>query len=265
MKKEKIDIKNDLLLLFVVLALTVIFNDSVLTQSLQTTMIWGLLGFTILVIWFIKLFALNSQKKISKYSNVLMKISLKERFFQYFFLPSIFYISLLFFLYFNRNAVLGYIVLGVSMILLLVLFLNVKSSLKRFYSVHILTRTVFDFLCITILYLLLNSFLRMGASPQIYTALSFVSSLILSIFVLKLHDRIGGLEMLIATISSVFVATSMVLFWNKNIFIIPAIGSLMFYLVISLWNIRFAGKTRFDDYLGPILYVILAITLILVM
>lgn len=265
MKKERINIKNDLLLLFVVSAITVIFNDSVLTGSLRTTIIWGIVGLTILIIWFIRLFAANSQKKISKYSNVLMKISLKDRLFQYFLLPSIFYVALLFFLYYNRNTILGYIVLGVSMILLLVLFLNIKSSLKRYYSVHILTRTIFDFLCITILYLLLNAFLRIGVSLQLYTALSFLSSLVLSIFVLKLHDRIGGFEVLTATISSVFIATSMLLFWNKNIFIIPAIGSLMFYLVISLWNIRFAGKTKFDDYLSPILYVIFAVTLILVM
>lgn len=265
MKKEKIEIKNDLLLLFIVLAITVIFNDSVLTASLRTTIIWGLLGLIVLETWFISVFAANSQKKISKYSNVLMKISLKERFFPYFLLPAIFYLSLLFFLYFNRNEILGHIVLGVSMIFLLVLFLNVKSSLKRYYSVHILTRTIFDFLCITILYLLLNSFLRMGVSLEVYTGLSFVSSLVLSVFVLKLHDRIGGLEVLTAIVSSIFISASMLLFWNRNIFIIPAIGSLMFYLVISIWNIRFAGKTKFDEYLAPILYVILAMTLILVM
>ena len=265
MKKQKLEIKNDLLLLFIILAITVIFNDSVLTSSIRTTIMWGILGLSVLELWFITIFNANSQKKISKYSGVLMKISLKERFFPYFLLPAIFYVSLLFFLFFNRNVILGNIVLGVSMILLLVLFLNVKSSLKRYYTVHILTRTIFDFLCITILYLLLNSFLRMGVSLQVYTALSFVSSLILSIFVLKLHDRIGGFEVMTAIASSIFISASMILFWNKNIFIIPAIGSLMFYLVISIWNIRFAGRTKFEDYLAPILYVILAMTLILVM
>lgn len=265
MKKETIEIKNDLLLLFVLLFITVLFNNSVLTAQLSTTIALGVLGLIILEIWFIKVFATNSQKKISKYSNVLIKISLKERFFPYFLLPAIFYISLLFFLFFNRNVILGNIVLGVSIVLLLVLFLNVKSSLKRFYSVHILTRTIFDFLCITILYLLLNSYLRIGVSLEIYTILSFVSSFVLSILVLKLHDRIGGFEVFIALASTVFISASMVIFWNRNIFIIPAIGSLMFYLVISIWNIRFAGRTKFEDYLAPVLYVIFAITLILVM
>jgi len=265
MKREKIELKSDLLLLFLLLIVTVIFNNLVLTTTLKTLLAWGILGLVVLEIWFVIVFRNNSQKKISKYSDVLMKASLKDRLFPCFILPALFYISLLFFLYFNRNVILGNIVLGVSMVLLLVLFLNVKSSLQRYYSVHILTRTVFDFLCITILYLLLNSFLRMGVSLQIYTALAFVSSLVLSIFVLKLHDRIGGLEVVTAVMSSVFISASMLLFWNRNIFIIPAIGSLMFYLVISIWNIRFAGRTKLSDYLSPVLYVILAMILILVM
>ncbi len=265
MKKERVEIQNDLFLLFVLLIISVLFNNFVLIAPLGATIALGILGLVILEIWFIKEFATNSQKKISKYSSVLMKISLKERFFPYFLLPAIFYISLLFFLFFNRNEILGNIVLGVSMVLLLVLFLNVRSSLKRYYSVHILTRTIFDFLCITILYLLLNSFIRIGASLEVYTLLSFASSLLLSLFVLKLHDRIGGFEVSTAIASSIFIAVSMIVFWDRNIFIIPAIGSLMFYLVISIWNIRFAGRTKFEDYLAPVLYVILALTLILVM
>lgn len=265
MKREKIELKNDLLLLFVLLIVTVIFNNLVLISSSRILLAWGILGLVVLEIWFIIVFRNNSQKKISKYSNVLMKASLKERLFPCFILPALFYISLLFFLYFNRNAILGNIVLGVSMVLLLVLFLNVKSSLKRYYSVHILTRTIFDFLCITILYLLLNSFLRMGFSLEVYTGLAFASSLVLSIFVLKLHDRIGGVEFLTAVMSSIFISASMVLFWNSNVFVIPAIGSLMFYLVISIWNIRFAGRTKFLDYMSPVLYVILAMILILAM
>jgi len=257
--------KNDLLLLFLLLVVTVIFNNLVLTASLRTTIICGVLGLIILEIWFVTVFRANSRKKISKYSNVLMKISLKDRLFSYFILPAIFYISLLFFLYFNRNEILGNIVLGVSMVFFLILFLNVKSSLKRFYSVHILTRTIFDFLCITIFYLLLNSFLRMGLSLQVYILLSFLSSFILSLFVLKLHNRIGGVEVVTAVLSSILVSLSMFFFWDMNIFIIPAVGSLMFYLVISIWNIRFAGRTKFDDYLAPVLYVILALTLMFMM
>ncbi len=265
MKYEKVEIKNELLYIFFLLLVTEIFNMSVLQAPLKTVVIWGVFGLLLLIFWFGRAFSLYSKKKISKYSNVLMKISLKERFFSYFILPSIFYSSLLLFLYFNRNEVLGHFVLGMCMILLLFLFLNVKSSMKKFYTMHIATKAVFDFMCITILYLLLNAFLRTGFSMIHYTTLSFISSLILYLFVLKLHDRFGFVEILSAFLSAIFVSASMIPFWNRNVFIIPAVGALSFYLIISLWNIRFSGRVKLNDYLAPVLYVIFALVLILTM
>lgn len=265
MKYENIEIKNELLYLFIILTITEIFNFSVLNASTRATFVWGVLGLGLLMAWFARTFSLYSKKKISKYSNVLMKISLKDRFFSYFILPAIFYISLLVFLFFNRNELLGHIVIGMCMIFTLVLFLNVKSSLSRHYFTHMVTKAVFDFICITILYLLLNAFLRMGFSLVEYTLSSWLSSLILFLFVLKLHDRFGVWEILCALVCAIFVSTSMILFWNRNLFIIPAIGSLMFYLIISLWNIRFAGKVKLGEYMLPVVYVIFALILILTM
>lgn len=265
MRQEKIEIKNELLYLFLILLITEIFNDSVLSAKFSTTVIIGILGITLLLIWFIRTFNLYSKKKISKYSNVLMKISLKQRLFSYFILPIIFYTSLLVFLFFNRNGLLGHFVIAMCMLLLLILFLNVKSSMNKHYTLHIATKAVFDFICITTLYLLLNAFLRIGFSMTEYILLGFFSSLVLYIFVLKLHDRLGLVETLTAFASSIFVSVSMIPFWNRNIFILPAVGALTFYLIISLWNIRFSGRFKFTDYLAPVLYVIFAMTLILTM
>ena len=98
------------------------------------------------------------------------------------------------------------------MLLLLILFLNVKSSMNKHYTLHIATKAVFDFMCITTLYLLLNAFLRIGFSMTEYMLLGFFSSLILYIFVLKLHDRLGLVEILTALASSIFVSVSMIPF-----------------------------------------------------
>jgi len=137
--------------------------------------------------------------------------------------------------------------------------------MNKHYTLHIATKAVFDFMCITTLYLLLNAFLRIGFSMTEYMLLGFFSSLVLYIFVLKLHDRLGLVEILTAFASSIFVSVSMIPFWNRNIFIIPAVGALTFYLIISLWNIRFSGKVKFTDYLAPVLYVIFAMALIFTM
>ena len=261
--KYRLKVQNDLFYLFVLLLITQIFNHSVLYAPLSFLLILGFLGLLLLETWFIKTFRDYSGKKVSKYSDVIVKISLKKRFFGYFILPAIFYISLLIFLYFNRNMLLGHTVLGVCTVLFLILFLNVKSSLNRIYSIAIATRAIFDFMCITIFYLLLNSFVRIGVSMEIFTVLSIISSLVLLIFVLKIHNRLGFFELLVAVFSSLFIAIFNLFFWNYNIFVIPATGVLAFYLIISLWNIRFAGKVKLVDYLVPFFYVVIAIILVL--
>ena len=261
--KYKLKLKNDFLYLFILLAVTQFLNHSVLRAPLEFLIILGVLGLLLLETWFVRAFSMYSGKKVSKYSNIIIKISLKSRFFAYFILPAIFYISLLFFLYFNRNEVLGYAVLGGCTVLLMVLFLNVKSSLNKLYSLAIATRAIFDFICITIFYLLLNSYIRIGFSIEVFTILTIVSALILLIFVLKIHDRLGSFEYLVSILSALFISFFTIFFWNYNIFVIPAIGALAFYLIISIWNVRFAGKIRFVEYLVPFLYVLIALILIL--
>ncbi|MHC1716454.1 MAG: hypothetical protein AB9915_00970 [Candidatus Dojkabacteria bacterium] len=262
MKKYRLKIQNDILYLFLLLLVTEIFNYSVLKAEKGILVFIGFLGVLLLETWFIRIFTMYCGKKISQYSEVIAKISLKDRFFAYFVLPAIFYTSLLTFLFFNRNDVLGHTVLGVCMVLLLVLFLNVKSSLNKYYSLEVATRAIFDFICITIFFLLLNSFIRFGFSIVEYSVLSAISSFVLFLFVLKIHDRIGLTEIITSSISAICITILMSLFWDTNVFVMPAIGALLFYLIISLWNIRFAGKTKLSDYIVPFLYVAISIILI---
>jgi hypothetical protein len=261
--KYNLKIKNDILYLFLLLTVTQFFNYSVLRAPLRLLILLGVAGLLLLETWFVRAFSLYSSRKVSKYSDVIIRISLKDRFFAYFILPAIFYVSLLFFLFFNRNEMLGYVVLAGCMVLLLVLFLNVKSSLNKLYSLAIATRAIFDFICITIFYLLLNSYIRIGFGIEIFTILTILSSLVLLIFVLKIHSRLGFMELLVSVLSAFAVSLFTVFFWDYNIFVIPAVGALAFYLIISIWNVRFSGKIKFVDYLVPFLYVAMAIILVL--
>jgi hypothetical protein len=68
---------------------------------------------------------------------------------------------------------------------------------------------------------------------------------------------------LVGVLSAFAVSLFTIFFWNYNIFVIPAVGALAFYLIISIWNIRFSGKIKFVDYLVPFLYVAIAIILVL--
>ena len=265
MFKKNFNIKNDILYLFILIFLTEAFyfvaQNSINNISFLTVI--GILGILVIETWFIRVFSIYSKRKISKYSDVIIKISVKDRFFSYFILPAVFYSTILLFLFFNKNELLGHFTLSISMVLLLVLFLNVKSSLKKVYSLESATRAIFDFICITTFYLLLNVYIRLGFSLEIFSIASFLSSIVLLLSVLKIHDRLGFVELVVSILSSIFVAIVLIIFWNSNLFIIPAVGSLAFYLVTSLWNIRFSGKCYLTDYLAPFLYVIISLILIL--
>lgn len=262
MKKYRLQVQNDILYLFLLLLITEIFFFSVLRASFGVLLFIGVLGLLLLETWFIRVFTMYSGKKISQYSEVIARISLKERFFEYFILPALFYISLLCFLFFTRNELLGHIVLGVCMVLFLILFLNVKSSLKKYYSIEVATRAIFDFICITIFYLCLNSFVRLGFSLLEYLVLSTLVATILFYFVLKIHDRVGLVELSVSALSATCISLGMLVIWETNIFIIPTVGALLFYLIISLWNVRFSGRTSLSDYLMPFLYVLISLILI---
>ncbi len=263
MEKYKLKVQNDIIYLFLLLFISEVFNY--LSGSAQLTVLIpiAVFGLILLETWFIRTFSLYSGRKISKYSDVIVRISLKERFFEYFILPAIFYLAILAFLYFNKHLLLGHVVLGISMCLFLVLFLNVKTSLNKLYKIGNVTRIIYDVICITILYLLINIFVRVGLAQLLVLLLVFITSLILLLFILRIHDKLGWYEMIMALLSALFISFITLVVYDLNIFVIPGITSLAFYLIISLWNVRFSGKTHLVDYLIPFLYVAIALTLIL--
>ncbi len=260
--KKKLEIKNELFYLALITLVTVYFSYTTHIAG-SMYLITGTLGLLLILTWFVRAFALYSGRRISQYSEVIQRISIRERFFSYFILPSIFYISLLVYIYFNTSTVMDMILILVASVQILILFLNVKSSLRKVYTIAGQTRAVFDFICISTYFLLLSVFIRLGLEMFQFLGLVFLSSLVLFWFDVKIHSRESIVAFLLSFISAIFVSLFACLFFSSNIFIMPAVGTLAFYLILSLWNIRFAGKVRLVDYLLPFLYSILALILIL--
>ena len=260
--KKKVEIKNELLYLLLIVLVTVYFAYSTHTPN-NTYILSGVLGNLLILTWFIRAFSLYSGRKISQYSEVIQRISIRERFFTNFVLPILFYSSLLAYLYFNTSFLMDLMLIGISSILIFILFLNVKSSFKKVYSIESQTRAVFDFICIASFYMLLSVVIRLGFSIWISMSSIFLISLIFFWSDIKIHRKESTSGFVISTISAIFVAMTACIFFNTNIFILPAIGTLAFYLVLSLWNIRFSGKIKLIEYLPPFIYSILALILIL--
>lgn len=223
----------------------------------------GVLGTFLIVTWFVRAFALYSGRKISQYSEVIQRISLRDRFFSYFILPTVFYISLLGYLYFNTSLVMDLVLISIATLQLFILFLNVKGSLKKVYTISSQTRAIFDFICITIFFLSVSVVIRLGLDLLLALLITFFFSFALLWADLKIHNKGGVSAFFMSFISAILISVFIVSFWSTNIFVIPTVGTLAYYLVISLWNVRFSGKYKFSDYLLPFLYSILALILIL--
>lgn len=260
--KNRIELKNEILYLVLVVLVTIYFAYSTHTPN-NMYILSGVLGNLLILTWFIRSFTLYSGRKISQYSEVIQRISLKERFFTCFVLPILFYSSLLLFIYYNTLFLMDVVLIVIATFLLLVLFLNVKSSFKKIYSIEKQTRAIFDFICIASFYMLLSVVIRLGQSIYISLPLIALISMISFWSDIKIHRKEGLPSFLICTLSSIFVAITSGIFFNTNIFVIPAVGTLAFYLILSIWNIRFAGKIKFLDYIPPFIYSILALILIL--
>lgn len=260
--KNRIELKNEIVYLVLVVLVTIYFAYSTHTPN-NMYILSGVLGNLLILTWFIRAFTLYSGRKISQYSEVIQRISLKERFFTCFVLPVLFYTSLLLFIYFNTSFLMDCILIVIATVLLLVLFLNVKSSFKKIYSIEKQTRAIFDFICIASFYMLLSVVIRLGQS--IYISLPLIAGISLILFWsdIKIHRKEALPSFVISILSSIFVAITSGIFFNTNIFVIPAVGTLAFYLILSIWNIRFAGKIKLMDYIPPFIYSILALILIL--
>lgn len=260
--KKRIEIKNELIYIFLILLVSVYFAYSTHTPN-SAYMLSGVIGILLIITWFVKAFTLYSGRKISQYSEVIQRISLRERFFTNLVLPILFYTSLLFFIYYNTSFLMDMVLIIISLVLLLILFINIKSSFKKVYSIEVQTRAVFDFMCIASFYMILSVIIRLSLSMWMSILLITFFSLIFFWSDIKIHRKESLSALTISLISSLFVAMTSCIFFDTNIFVIPAIGTLAFYLILSLWNIRFMGKTRLVEYLPPFIYSVLALILIL--
>jgi len=255
--KNKVEVKKEIVYLLLVILLTVYFAYSTHTPN-SIYILSGALGNILILTWFTTVFVRYSGRKISQYSEVIQRISLKERFFTYFILPLLFYNSLLAYVYFNTSFTMDLVLIAISSILLFILFLNVKSSFKKVYSIEVHTRAVFDFLC-----MFLSVIVRLGLSMWLSLLIIGISALIFLWSDIKIHRKESISALIVSIVSTAFIVFVTGLFFNTNIFIVPAIGTLAFYLILSLWNVRFSGKLKFTDYLPPFIYTILALILIL--
>jgi len=256
-------IKSELIYWLLILVLSIFFIYlTTINASKDILIITGILNVLILETWFVRTFFLYSGRKISQYSEVIQRISFKDRFFDYFVLPAIFLSTFMFYLYFNKDLTMSYWMTFLAMVILLILFVNVKSSLGKVYKLGMLTKGIFNLVCIFTFYLSINVFLRFDIAVSIKLLIVGVLAFLMFTSELQLHDRVNFVSILVSIFSAIFVMLTTAIFMSQSIFIATAISTVAFYMIISLWDVRFSGKYKFPDYLPPLIYGMIALILI---
>jgi hypothetical protein len=263
MKGKIKDIKREILYILVIFGMSFGFNHFSYVSEKKFLIAIGILGVLIIETWFISAFTRYSERKISKYSEVLQRVSIRERFFSYFISPALLYISTLAFMYYTQTLIADIMVLSSVCFLLLILFVNVKSSFKKVYSLEQATRIIFDFINIATFYLGCSVLMKLGMEiPYLYLLIG-IWSFLLFLDNLLLHDKLDLSGSIISLLCTIFVVLTTFAVETYGIFVMPAISTIAFYLIISLWNLRFSGKIRMSDYISPFIFSLFATLIIL--
>jgi hypothetical protein len=257
------DIKRELFYTLVIFGITFAFNYFSYTKERNLLLAVGILGLLIIETWFIGAFTRYSERRISKYSEVLQRVSIRERFFSYFISPALLYISTLAFLYYTQTFTADLMVLITVSFLFLILFVNVKSSFKKVYTLEQATRIIFDFINIATFYLGCSVLTKLGLENEFFFILIGAWIWILLINNLLIHEKLEISSVVVSFLCTVFITLTTLAFESYGIYIMPAITTISFYLIISLWNLRFSGRIRMSDYISPFVFSAFATLIIL--
>lgn len=213
--------------------------------------------------WLIHTYNLFSKKKVSKTSDVLLKISMRERLFTHVLLPFLSYISVCSFLFFSNNSYLNQAVIVVSVFLFFYLFLHIRTSYEKVFYIEKNTRLIYDFITITTFFLLTSTIAHLRLVETISIGLVTLFAFLAFIYMLYLNNKLELDGFLAALLGTGVVILVSIYVWGTNIFTAPAIISTVFYTVVSLWHVRFSGSRSLDDYIPPIMYTLMTLILVL--
>ncbi len=221
------------------------------------------IGTAIIASCLFHVYTIKGKKKVSKHSDVLMKVNLKERFFTHILLPFLFFFSVAFYLYFSTNIYMNQLVVITATTLFFYLFMHIKSSYEKAFYISKDTRVVYDLITITAFFLTTSVIVNFALPFSVAGWLIFLTSFIALIYMLYLNNKFALDGVLIAVLSSAFVVLTAYYFWGRNIFTTPAMIATAFYTVVAIWHVRFSGSRSLEDYIPPLMYTLMILILVL--
>lgn len=223
----------------------------------------AIIGYILINIWLINTYKLHAYRKISKYSEVLLKVNVLERLFSYVLLPLLFYFAIVVYILFSSSILLNQIVIVISLFLFFYLFLYVRTSYEKVYYINKMTRVVYDFISIAVFFLISSVVMKSGLGDIYVSILIFLISILSFVYVLLHHRKLEISSFLVSFASSAGIAGIIFLLGGFSFNAKSAIVSILYYLVVAVWNVRFGGARKFSDYIPPVMFAIMALILVL--
>ncbi|MBD3329028.1 hypothetical protein GF357_00875 [Candidatus Dojkabacteria bacterium] len=222
------------------------------------------IGLLLLLTWILISFITYSGKKVSRFSEVIIKMQLKARWYQYIFVPVIFYTAICGFIFFVNSVFLQQFVILLGCLCLFLLMVHVRSTYQKIYTVSRISRVVFDLVNIMLFYLVAMT-LQVSGYISIYLIIGILSLLSVMILVssLGIAHKLSNLGIFLSILGGITIAVVGYLTRDLNIYTFPFIATLTFYAILSFWHIRLSGVKKLDQYIPPLLFLIMAIILVM--
>jgi hypothetical protein len=232
-------------------------------------------GYLLILSWLLGTYFTHSGREVSKYSDVLKRISIKSRFFGHIALPFLYYTAIVLFIEVNNISYLNQFVIVSSVAMFFFLFLHVRTSYDKIYSVSRVTRIIFDFIGVSAFFVVAYALSQFyTVNHFVYTIVIYLLTFALLSFSLHTHGKEILNHLLYIILFSCVVALMTPFLWtlhkffggtfttHLNSFVLPSITTVAYYTIISIMNVRFAGYREWSEYIPPIMYSLMAIILI---
>jgi hypothetical protein len=230
--------------------------------TIKNYFIIGSLGLLLLFSWFIAIYFLYANKKVKRHGEVLIRVRFTEKLFNFFILPSLFYIVVVCTSFFVKSFYLNFSILISFAFILFIILIHIRSSYEKVHYVSSVTRVVYDAVLIMIFFLSMFVITSLGFLDLERAYFSVVIAAVLLLYKLIIDKQLCRNGIILIVVSALFLFLVSYTVMGFNLFVITAVTTLSFYLVVSIWTIRLAGYTKWGDYFNPIIYTIMALILI---
>lgn len=221
------------------------------------------IGLLLVVTWIFTSYFKYSYKRVSKDSNVLIKARQRDRLLINFVIPVLLYLLVCYFLYVSANVVVTQLVIIMCTMLFFIMFVNIKNSYIKVFSIERDTRTILTFIDIIVFYLIVTLLVYFGDSFAVRVLGVSAAAFIFLGHQLLINRQQSWTGFAVLLVSTIFMGVVAYMFMSGGSYVFPLVMSIMFYLVVSIWNVKLSGTTKLSDYLPPLLFALMAFIIVI--